>query len=163
MFDERIEHLRELFEYRLGVALTMERDALTMLHELEVAARNAELRRLFSHRLDETEWQLRALERAFELLGREPRCSPSAATTGLMRECLSMLARTEEPLRDGVELSAALTAAHYETAVYEGLVVLADAVGEAEVRALLERSLEQERQASEQLSRTARGLVRVAA
>jgi len=155
---EHFEHPRELFEYQLGAALTMEKDSLAMLRELEMAAQNDEVRSLFSHHQDETEQQIRNLERALELLGRDPDPSPSATTKGLMKEGSSMLTKTSEPLRDTVALSAALGTEHYEISAYESLIVSAEAMGETEVCSLLEQNLEQEKHTSEELTQAARRL-----
>jgi len=159
---EHFEHPRELFEYQLGAALTMEHDSLTMLRELQIAAQSDEVKRLFSHHEGETERQIENLERVFALLGRKPDRSPSATTKGLMKEGASMLAKTSEPLRDNVALAAALGTEHYEISAYESLVLAADAMGEAEVRSLLQENLEQEKHTSKELLLAARQLAAAA-
>lgn len=54
---------RKLFVHQLGEALNMERTVLTMLKKNEQAATENELKQLFSHHRDETEGQIRNLER----------------------------------------------------------------------------------------------------
>jgi ferritin-like metal-binding protein YciE len=56
---------RDLFEYQLGSALTMEDDSLTMLRELEVAAQGVEVKQQLLHHQQETQQQIANLEQAF--------------------------------------------------------------------------------------------------
>ncbi|MHB1235427.1 MAG: DUF892 family protein, partial [Microbacteriaceae bacterium] len=74
---EHFDQPQELFEYRLGSALTMEHDSLEMLGELEMAAQAAEIKKMFSHHADETRQQIANLERIFELLDLPENDSPS--------------------------------------------------------------------------------------
>lgn len=153
---ERFDNPRELFEYKLGVALTMEDDSLAMLTELEAAASSAEVKGLFSHHQEETRQQIANLERAFELLGKEPDRHPCATTKGLMKEGSSLLSKSSQPLQDTVALSAALGTEHHEISAYESLVVTAEAMGETQVCELLKQNLQQEKHTSEELGQAAR-------
>lgn len=153
---EHFEQPKELFEYQLGSALTMEHDSLMMLRELEMAAQSEEVKHLFSHHQEETQHQIENLERAFQLLGTEPDKSPSQTTKGLMKEGTSMIAKSDPALRDSVALSAALGTEHYEIAAYESLIVATEAMGNREVQALLQENLEQEKHTSEELKECAR-------
>jgi len=153
---EHFDHSKDLFEYQLGSALTMEHDSLNMLRELETAAQSDEVKQLFAHHQGETQQQIENLEKAFQLLGTEPNDSPSATTKGLMKEGTSMIAKTDKSLVDNVALSAALGTEHYEIAAYESLVVAAEAMGAREVCDLLQANLEQEKHTSEELTQCAR-------
>jgi ferritin-like metal-binding protein YciE len=110
---EHFERPQELFEYRLGSALTMEHDSLDMLHELETSARSDEIKKLFAHHAEETEEQIANLQRVFEVMGIEPNDSPSPTTKGLAKEGEAMIRKTDEALVDNVVLAAALGTEHY--------------------------------------------------
>ncbi|GAA4165111.1 hypothetical protein GCM10022286_27780 [Gryllotalpicola daejeonensis] len=155
---EHFKTPRELFEYQLGAALTMEDDSLAMLRELEVAAQSVEVKQLLLHHQQETEQQIRSLEQAFQLLGKEPSRSPSATTKGLMKEGNALVAKTDKSLVDSVVLSAALSTEHYETASYESLCIAAEALGVAGVVDLLKQNLQQEQHTSDELNQAARKL-----
>jgi ferritin-like metal-binding protein YciE len=149
---EHFEDPKELFEYRLGSALTMEHDSLDMLHELESAAQSDEIKHLFAHHAQETEHQIANLEKCFFTLGVDSNDSPSPTTKGLAKEGTSLIRKTDPALVDGVVLSAALGTEHYEISAYETLVTSAEAMGASEVVALLKENLQQEQHTSEELN-----------
>jgi ferritin-like metal-binding protein YciE len=153
---EHFDHAGDLFEYQLGSALTMEHDSLTMLRELEMAAQSPEVKQLFAHHQEETQQQIDNLERAFQLIGKEPDRSPSATTKGLMKEGAALIGKTDKSLVDNVALSAALGTEHYEISAYESLCIAAEAMGAGEVQNLLQQNLEQEKHTSEELAQAAR-------
>lgn len=146
----------DIFSFKLGSALTMEHDSLQMLGELEEHAQRAELRTLFQEHAKETRGQIANLERCFELLGQNVNDSPSPATKGLSKEGKSTIGKTDQSLVDMVALAGALETEHYETAVYETLIISAEAQGASEIVSLLKENLEQEKAASEKIIRASR-------
>lgn len=148
---EHFDTKKDLFEFQLGSALTMEHDSLAMLKELERVANDEEVRDLFAHHQTETQQQIDNLERAFQLLGTASERNPSQTTKGLMKEGAAIIAKSDRSLIDEVALSAALGTEHYEISTYESLCTSADALGFEEIRALLEQNLEQEQHTSEEL------------
>jgi ferritin-like metal-binding protein YciE len=159
---EHFDRPEELFEYRLGSALTMEHDSLNMLRELEMAAQSDEAKKLFSHHQEETKEQIANLEKALQLIGSGPDRSPSPTTKGLMKEGTSLIAKTDKSLVDDVAFAAALGTEHFEIASYESLIISAEALGANEVKGLLEQNLQQEKHTSEELAQAARRLATAA-
>ncbi|HWU46022.1 MAG TPA: DUF892 family protein [Humibacter sp.] len=155
---EHFEKPDELFEYRLGMAMTMEHDSLDMLRELEMAARSDEVKYLFSHHAQETQQQIANLEQAFRLLNIEPNDAPSPTSKGLAKEGTSLIRKSDDALHDDVALSAALGTEHFEISTYQTLIVSAEAIGAPEVARLLTENLEQEKHTSEELEQTAKKL-----
>ncbi|WP_022881192.1 ferritin-like domain-containing protein [Gryllotalpicola ginsengisoli] len=153
---EHFDKPQELFEYKLGTALTMEHDSLNALRELEMASQSEEVRNLFAHHQGETKQQIANLEQAFQLLGVEPDQSPSPTTKGLMKEGAALVAKTDKSLVDSVTLSAALENEHYEIAAYQSLIISAEAMGATQVCDLLKQNLDQEMHTSEELNQAAR-------
>jgi ferritin-like metal-binding protein YciE len=153
---EHFDTSHDLFNYRLGMTLTMERDSLDMLRELEMAAQSDEVKKLFSHHAEETEEQIANVERIFEILDIEMRDEPSPTTKGLAKEGKSLVGKTAPSLIDNVVLSAALGTEHFEISTYETLIASSDAMGAPQVKALLEKNLEQEKHTSEELSNMAK-------
>jgi len=135
---------KQLFQHKLGAALTMEETVVGMLQELEGKANETELKEQLSHHRDETEGQIRNLTQAFGALGSEPERQPCPVIDGLKTEGEQMLQQTSPQLHDGVILSGCAEVEHHEIAVYDGLITLADELGEEDIVALLKENLEQE-------------------
>jgi ferritin-like metal-binding protein YciE len=153
---EHFDAPQELFEYRLGSALTMEHDSLDMLRELETVAQSEELKHMFAHHADETEQQIANLEKCFSSLGVDINDSPSPTTKGLAKEGSALIRKTDPALIDNVVISAALGTEHYEISAYQTLVISAEAMGATEVAALLKENLQQEEHTSEELNAAAK-------
>ena len=156
----QIETPRELFVHKLGAALTMEEAILGMLEELEQEANDPRLKQNLRHHYQETEQQVRNLERAFEALGEEVESQPCPTIDGLKKECEQMLKNVEDELNDAVILSGIVETEAHEIAVYDGLITTAEAMGEEDIVALFQENLEQEqatlkkgRDAKKQLAR----------
>src|SRR4051794_21261290 len=144
-----IETPRELYLFKLGAALKMENTILTMLPQLEEHAQNPELKQSLRHHFEETQGHVRNLEQAFSALGEEPDESPCPTIEGLEKEGQANLKMVDDSLNDHVIVSGVCETEHHEIAVYEGLIMKAEAMGEQDVVALLQENLEQEEAALE--------------
>jgi ferritin-like metal-binding protein YciE len=159
------EHLDtpvQVFHYQLGAALKMENKVLDMLGDLQEAARHDDLKQLFRHHAEETQQQIANLERSFELMGEKADDHMSPAILGIETEGKSNIKKTDERILDTVILAAAGETEHHEIAVYESLIVNAEARGSHDIARLLRQNLEQEqhtlqevKQASERVAREA--------
>jgi ferritin-like metal-binding protein YciE len=143
----KLETRRDLYLFKLGAALTMEKTILEMLPQLEEEAKHGELESELRMHRDQTESHVRRLEQAFELLGEDTDDQPCPAIEGIEKEGQANLKMVEDPLTDLVVLSAVAETEHHEIAVYEGLIANGKALGESEVVALLESNLADERAA----------------
>lgn len=141
----------QVFHYKLGLALTMEYDSLDMLAEMEKAALRRDVQDLFHDHAHETRQQIENLRQSFSLLGLEANQAPLPASNGLAKEARSIIAKTDDAVLDGALLSGGLELAHYGTAVYEGLVIQAQAKGTAGIAELLNQNLGQEKAAIEEI------------
>ncbi|WP_432561286.1 DUF892 family protein [Kineococcus sp. SYSU DK003] len=146
MFD-RLSTPEEIFSYKLGAALTMEKDTLAMLGDLQESARRPELKQLLAEHAEETRQQIQVVEQCFALLGEEVDDSPCPVTKALAAEAEATLKKTDDSLVDAVILAGALETEYHEQAVYETLLLHARARGAAPVVALLETNLGVERTA----------------
>ncbi|WP_207346027.1 DUF892 family protein [Arthrobacter sp. E3] len=159
--SEHFTTLQEIFHFKLGSALTMEHDSLDLLDVLEHAAMRSELKEHFNEHAAETRRQIENLHNCFVLLSEEPKRVPSPTTKGLVKEARSAIGKTDDMLVDAVVLAAALEAEHYETGVYESLLVLAKASGATGIAELLNQNLEQEKAAIEQIKAAADRIARI--
>ena len=144
---------RELFLHEIGDVLYAERTLVKTLPKLQEEASDEELARGFEEHLDQTRQHVRNVERAFEKLGEKPTAEQCPAIEGIKQEHDDFVAK-ESPSQDVLDLfltGAGARTEHYEIAAYEGLVTMAEAMGETEVVELLTENLEQEKTALEQL------------
>ena len=156
---------RELFLHELGDVLYAERTLVKALPKLQEEASDAELAQGFADHLEETRQHVKNVEQAFEALGEDAKAEKCPGIDGLKKEHDDFVAN-ESP-SPGV-LDAFLTGAgarteHYEIAAYEGLVTMADAMGEDEVAKLLTENLDDEKAALRKIQNIGKRLAEVGA
>jgi ferritin-like metal-binding protein YciE len=144
LLDAKIESPEELFVYQLGAALTMEETILELLEKLQQETNDPNLRRQLQQHYKETQGQVDNLHRVFEALGEPVDRRPCPAIEGLEREGEMMLKEVDESLNDAVILQGVLETEHHEIAVYDGLIIMAEQLGDDDVIALLNENVEQE-------------------
>ena len=144
---EKLTTAEEIYSFKLGAALTMERTTLEMLGELEEHAQRDDLKRLFREHAEETRQHIANIERSFELLGEDVDDSPCPAIQGLQKEGQATIKKTDDRVVDAVLLASANETEHHEIAVYETLITNADARGATGVSELLRQNLTQEQAA----------------
>ena len=123
------------------------------LPKLQEEASDEELALGFEEHLDETGQHVKNVELAFEKLGEKPTAEKCPGIEGIKREHDEFLSK-ESPSQDVLDsflTGAGARTEHYEIAAYEGLVTMAEAMGETEVVELLTENLEQEKTALEKL------------
>lgn len=149
MATSQMSDPRELFLHELGDVLYAEQTLVKALPKLQGEASDQELATGFADHLEETVQHVENLKLAFEELGEPAKAEKCPGIEGIKKEHDEFVAN-ESPTPE--VLDAFLTGAgarteHYEIAAYEGLITMADAMGEAKVAELLTANLEQEKQA----------------
>jgi ferritin-like metal-binding protein YciE len=94
------------------------------------------------------------VEQAFGKLGEKPTAEKCPGIEGIKQEHDDFVAK-ESPSQDVLDsflTGAGARTEHYEIAAYEGLVTMAEAMGETEVVELLTENLEQEKTTLEKLN-----------
>jgi ferritin-like metal-binding protein YciE len=140
----KIENPKELFVHSLGAALTMENTVEEMLGKLVEQANDPDLKQQLRHHREETQAQIRNLHQAFQSLGMEADERPCPAIEGIEKEGEANLKMSADELNDAVILAGCAETEHHEIAVYENLIVHANAMGHEDIVALLQENLEQE-------------------
>jgi ferritin-like metal-binding protein YciE len=158
---ERLNTPEELYNHKLGSALTMERDIVEMLDSLIDESHDETLEQLLRVHQEETRGHVENIERAFGALGWEVDDSPCIVVEAIDKEGKVNIKKTDEALVDSVIVGGAIETEHHEIAVYEYLIVNARAMGRDDVAALLGRNLEQEQQALENAKRLAERIATV--
>ena len=149
MTTTKMSDPRELFLHELGDVLYAEQTLVKALPKLQEEAADEELAQGFGEHLEETRQHVKNVEQAFEALGEPAKAEKCPGIEGIKKEHDEFVSN-ESPSQE--VLDAFLTGAgarteHYEIAAYEGLVTMAEAMGEDEVARLLHENLAQEQNA----------------
>jgi ferritin-like metal-binding protein YciE len=144
---ERFNTAEEIFAFKLGSALSMERRLVAFLEQLEEHAQREEVRHPLAVHRQETLQHIANIEQCFTLLGEVVHNPPCGVVEAIANEGKAMLKKTDDSLADVVILALASEAEHYEIAVYEALIANADARGAAAVAEVLRENLAQEKHA----------------
>jgi ferritin-like metal-binding protein YciE len=165
MTNTQMSDPRELFLHELGDVLYAERTLVKALPQLQEEASDEELATGFADHLEETRQHVKNVEKAFEALGQPAKAEKCPGIEGIKKEHDEFVAN-ESPSQE--VLDAFLTGAgarteHYEIAAYEGLVTMANAMGEDEVAGLLSENLEQEKAALRKMQTIGKRLAEVGA
>ena len=140
---------RELFLHELGDVLYAEQTLVKTLPKLQKEASDDELAEGFGKHLEETRQQVKNLEQAFEALGEKAKAEKCPGIEGIKKEHDEFVSN-ESPspeVLDAFLTGAGARTEHYEIAAYEGLVTMAEAMGEDDVARLLNENLAQEQNA----------------
>jgi ferritin-like metal-binding protein YciE len=165
MTSTQMSNPRELFLHELGDVLYAERTLVKALPKLQEEASDEELAQGFGDHLEETRQHVKNVEQAFQALGEEAKAEKCPGIEGIKKEHDDFVAN-ESPSQE--VLDAFLTGAgarteHYEIAAYEGLVTMADAMGEDDVATLLRNNLEEEKVALRKMQAIGKRLAEVGA
>ena len=159
---ERLNTPQEAYNFELGAALKMEHTVLEMLEKLGNTARDEKLKQLFRHHHHETQQHIAHIERIFETFGWEVEESPSPVADALDKDAKATIKKMGKSLVSAGILQAALKTEHHEIAVYENLIVSADALGKDDVVALLRQNLTQEQRMLEEAAHMLRDVTSAA-
>jgi ferritin-like metal-binding protein YciE len=147
---ERLNTPQEAYNFELGAALKTEHTVLGMLAKLGNTARDEKLKQLFRRHHHETQQHIAHIERIFETFGWEVEESPSHVADALDKDARATIRKMGKSLVSSGLLQAALKTEHHEIAVYENLIVGAEALGKHDVVALLRENLTQEQRMLEE-------------
>lgn len=148
--------LADLLEHGMKDMLYAERKIYKALPKMIRAAEDETLRAGLEQHREETQQQIEMLQEAFEHLGKRARGERCDAIEGILEEGDSLL----EDFGDTVSGDAAIifscqAVEHYEIARYGSLRAYAEALGHAEIAALMQQILDQETAANDKLSQVA--------
>ncbi|MGV3508180.1 MAG: ferritin-like domain-containing protein [Sphingobacteriaceae bacterium] len=153
--------LKTLFIDELKDILWAEKHLAKALPKMAKNATSEELRSSIEMHLTETQNQITRLEQVFELVGEKATGKKCEAMEGLVEEGKEMMDDTEDGslTRDAAIISSAQKIEHYEIASYGTLKTLANTLGLTEAAALLEETLEEEKNTDVKLTQIAESFV----
>jgi ferritin-like metal-binding protein YciE len=141
---ERLKTPEEAYNFQLGATLKMEQTVLGMLEKLQDEAQDDKLKQLFAHHHQETQQHIANVEKVFGLFGWEVEDSPCPAIEAMEKEGKANIKKTDKSIVDSVILQSAVETEHHEIAVYENLIINAEAMGKLDVVEALKQNLQQE-------------------
>lgn len=148
-----IATLHDLMLHELKDIFSAERQLVKALPKLAARVSSEELKTALMEHLAETKHHVTRIEDCFRLLGETARARKCKAMEGLIAEGSDMLDEEIDPeVLDAAIIAAAQRAEHYEMAAYGTLREYARLMGHAEVQALLESTLSEEKQADQRLT-----------
>jgi ferritin-like metal-binding protein YciE len=153
-----MEHqaLKELYIDELKDLYDAENRLVKALPKLAKAATSEKLRSGFEEHLEQTRGHVSRLDEIFEGLGEKPTGKKCAGMMGLVKEGEEMMEEDfEGEVMDAALISAAQRVEHYEIAAYGCVRTWAELLGESEAGALLEKTLEEEKETDQKLTELA--------
>lgn len=153
---------RELFLNELKDIYWAEKALTKAIPKMVKKASNDELIAALEDHLAVTETHVERLEQVFELIGEKAAAKKCDAMEGLISEAEGIMEETEDGVvRDAGIISAAQKAEHYEIASYGTLVSFANTLGETDAAALLEETLNEEKEADQTLTEIAESSINI--
>ena len=152
----KLESLKDLYLEQLKDLYSAETQLLDALPKLAEGASASDLKQAFSAHHRQTQEHVRRLERVFQDLGESPKGHTCEGMKGLIREGEEMLRMHGEPsVLDAGLIACAQRVEHYEIAGYGTVRTYAELLGRDEHVTLLERTLDEEEETDELLTRLA--------
>ncbi len=146
--DLLIDELRDIYH--------AERQLVKALPKMAKAATSDKLRQAFEHHLQETNGHVERLDQVFDKLGKPARGQRCEAMQGLIEEAQELMDEISTPeVLDVALISAAQKVEHYEISAYGTASTLAESLGQKEVGQLLNKTLDEEKQADQKLNQIA--------
>jgi ferritin-like metal-binding protein YciE len=149
--------LRDLYIDELKDLYNAENQLVKALPKMAKAASAQELKRGFEKHLEQTRGHVQRLEKIFESLDESPKGKKCAGMEGLVKEGSEVIEEDfEGALMDAALIGAAQRVEHYEIAAYGTAAEFAKILGESEHVALLEETLQEEKETDEKLTELAK-------
>ena len=157
--------LEKFFTDQLKDMYWAEQQLLKVLPEFKKACSTEELEDAFDSHLKQTERHVQRLEKVFQMMQKKPEAKTCEAMVGLIREGREIISSTEKGsmTRDAALIIAAQKVEHYEIATYGGLVQLALTIGLDRAAELLDKTLCEEEQTDQSLTRIAEDYINMEA
>lgn len=151
--------LMKLFEDSLKDIYWAEKALTKALPKMSKKATSGDLVKALEDHLEETQGQVERLEQVFDIIGKKPVAKKCEAMAGLIQEAEDIMAETEEgAMRDAGIIAAGQKVEHYEIATYGTLRTFAEILDLGDVAALLEETLDQEKNADDTLTNVAKSI-----
>jgi len=149
--------LQDLYVEQLQDLYSAENQLIKVLPKMVEAATSDELRTAIEEHLEKTKQHAARLEKIFSRIGESAKGAKCKGMEGLLEEGSEVIEddEMEEEVKDAAMIAAAQRVEHYEIAGYGCVRTYATLLGDREAAALLEQTLEEEKEADETLTEIA--------
>lgn len=152
--------LQDLYHQKLQMMLDAELFALQSMPELVAKAQTEELRVRLEQHAQQTKEHVRRLEQLFDSHGRQPDPLESRSLRAVVEEARTILPGIEDAdTRDAYIIASAQAIEHHEIAAYGTARTWAAELGLTDDAQILQRTLEEEKQADRMLTMVAEAIV----
>jgi ferritin-like metal-binding protein YciE len=149
----QLASLDDLLVHELQRIYHAEAQVLEVLPRMVNAATHADLKQILETHRQQSEGQVRRLERAFVVLGVPGKRRTCDGMAGLLKEVRQILdADATSPVMDVALIAAAQKVAHYEIAAYGTVCTYAEMLGYDQVHELLGQNLDEEEMTDQKLN-----------
>jgi len=157
LFTPDVKNLRDLYRMKLEMALNSERQIVNEgLPSMIEKSTHPELAEAFRTHLEESKMHVARLERILDEVEGEENESHCKVTSGLISAADSAIGDAEnDGIRDVILIAAGNAVEHHEIAIYGTLRTWAEVLGETEHAQILEKTLQEEKNADELLTQLA--------
>ena len=125
------------------------------LPKLAKAASSDELREAFTEHLEQTQGHIERLEQVFESMGKPAKAKTCDGIKGIIEEGSETLELKGGPAKDAGLIAGAQRVEHYEMAAYGTVRTWAKQLGKDDEAQLLQKTLDEEKEADQKLSEIA--------
>jgi ferritin-like metal-binding protein YciE len=151
-----VSSLRALYIDLLKDTYNAEKQIVRALPKMTKAASSEGLQSALEEHLQVTKRHVDRLEKIFRTLGKSPTGKKCKGMQGLLEEGSELLEEDIEPaVLDAGIIASAQKVEHYEICSYGTLRTFAEQLGENQAARLLEETLQEEKEADEELTRLA--------
>jgi ferritin-like metal-binding protein YciE len=146
--------LEKFFHDQVKDLYWAEKHLTKALPKMQKAATTEELKSAIQDHTLQTKEHVTRLEQVFEMLGKKPQAKKCDAMEGLVKEGETAVEETQQGsmTRDVAIIMASQKVEHYEIASYGTLVQLAETMGNTDMAAILQTTLDEEKHTDENLT-----------
>ncbi len=156
----KLNTLDDLLLHELKDLYSAENQLVKALPKMAEAANDEELKAGFEEHLEQTKGHVERLTKAAEILGKRLTGHTCQAMGGLIKEGAELIEEDADPgVRDAGLIGAAQRVEHYEIAGYGTAKALALRLGYDGIVAILEETLDEEKETNEKLTDLAESAV----
>lgn len=164
LFTRDIKTMDDLFVHQLQDIYYAEKQLLKALPKMAGKATEPALKQGFEDHLKQTEEHVQRLEQVFKMHGAEVKAVTCPAIDGIVQEADETAGEVaDKRVLDAALINAAQAAEHYEIVRYGSLIAWARQLGRDDCAAVLQKTLDEEKQTDAKLTSLAEGKVNLRA
>lgn len=149
----KLQTVNELFLTGLQYAYDAEMQLTEALPKMAEVSSTPELKQAFEKHLDETKQHVARAEQVFKACDKQPEAKPNVVLKQMVQEAEKMISSTDKgPIRDAALIVAGNQVEHFEMATYGSLRSFAQLMNKSDLVSLLEKTLQEEKQADAKLT-----------